>query len=114
MCVRLLVYVAVLCMGACGGFLNPAAENVVAIRGRIDSVRPDGNCTLSLMTEAGRVASQATIRPVFSRSFVIAPGNRKYYAMIGCDGESGIFKSAVYESGNETKVMDLGTITLRR
>jgi hypothetical protein len=101
------------CSTRCAGFLNPAADSAISVHGKVANVQADATCNLNLFTADGRAKGKLTVKPAFTRSFVVAPGSRGYYVEISCRGQSGGFRSETYELGGETKTLDLGSILLK-
>jgi len=98
---------------ACGGFLHPAAESFVSLRGNVADVPAGAACHLDLFTTKNERAAQLTVDANFNRSAVIAPGSHEYYVHIACDGVPGSFKSNTYTLGGGRRELDLGRIVLR-
>jgi hypothetical protein len=92
--------------------MNPATESFVSVHGKVADVDSPRNCHLQLYSEDGQLSTSLTINPEFRRSLVIAPGARKYFVEVSCEGHTGKFKSGLYELGGGTRSLDLGTITL--
>jgi hypothetical protein len=101
-----------LSFAGCGGFLHPATDGGVWLRGRVTDVRPPATCTLGLYRENGALARETTVAPEFDRSLTIAPGQHSYYIEVSCTGKSGKFRSQVYKLGG-MRTVDLGTIVLK-
>ena len=105
--------VALIGCNGCAGFLNPAAESVVSVRGRVANADPAEECGLELYSNNGKSLQHRPIPSEFKTSLVIAPGAHKYYVEISCPGHTGLFRSPVYDLGGGTRSLDLGVVALR-
>src|SRR5215212_6005603 len=96
----------------CSGFLHPATESSVMLRGRVADVRAPATCSLQLYRANGKLAREATVAPEFQRALTIAPGQHKYYIEVSCAGRSGKFRSETYTIGG-WRTIELGTFALK-
>jgi hypothetical protein len=104
--------VAVLVLGGCAAFFNPASESVVSVRGRVANVDPASECDLRLHGANGKMLQEIVTTAVFERSLVIAPGAQEYYLEISCADQPGRFRTPVRRLGGGTRLLDLGVIAL--
>jgi hypothetical protein len=97
----------------CAGFLNPAAERAISVRGNIINVQRETKCSVRLFTEKGRKTGEIEVAAEFRRGFVVAPSDQRYYMEVSCPNQPGSFRSATFELGTGRKELDLGSIVLR-
>lgn len=88
----------------CAGFLNPAADGVITLRGTVVGVPADSPCLAQLHERNGKLVQEVAVPPAFSRSLVVAPGHRRYYVEIGCPDWQGRFRSEVYDTHSGTVI----------
>ncbi len=94
---------------ACAGFLHPATERFISVRGTVADVQPVATCHLRLARLDGNVLAENVTGPTVDRAFVVAPGCRPYALQVECDGYSGVFRRQIDECDGK---VDLGVIDL--